>query len=97
MVLKWKKCHFIVNGEIVLQHRVSKKRLEIDKSKWMPFDVKGERRFLGHVDLQSRFVKYFSKLTKLLCKLLKHETIFNFSEDCVNVLWTRKFSNKTRF
>ena len=33
LVLNWEKCHFMVHEGIVLDHRVSKEGLEVDKEK----------------------------------------------------------------
>ena len=33
LVLNWEKCHFMVKDEIVLGHKISKKRVEVDKTK----------------------------------------------------------------
>ncbi|GJR22278.1 reverse transcriptase domain-containing protein [Tanacetum coccineum] len=33
LVLNWEKCHFVVTEGIVLGHKVSRKRLEVDKAK----------------------------------------------------------------
>ena len=32
LVLNWEKCHFMVNGGIVLGHKISKIGIEVDKS-----------------------------------------------------------------
>ncbi len=33
LVLNWEKCHFMVREGIVLGHKISKKRIEVDKAK----------------------------------------------------------------
>ena len=33
LVLNWEKCHFIVDEEIVLGHKISAQRIEVDKAK----------------------------------------------------------------
>ena len=33
VVLNWEKCHFMVNEGIVLGHKISKRRIEVDKAK----------------------------------------------------------------
>ena len=55
LVLILEKCHFIVKEGIVLGHRVSSKRIEVDPAKIStieklppPANVKGIRSFLGH-------------------------------------------------
>ncbi|GKF32686.1 reverse transcriptase domain-containing protein, partial [Tanacetum coccineum] len=55
LVLNWEKCHFMVKEGIVLGHKISKSRIEVDKAKVdvitklpHPTTVKGIRSFLGH-------------------------------------------------
>nr|XP_016456360.1 PREDICTED: RNA-directed DNA polymerase homolog [Nicotiana tabacum] len=33
LMLNWKKCHFMVDGGIVLGHKISKKGIEVDRAK----------------------------------------------------------------
>ena len=33
LVLNWEKCHFMVNEGIVLEHKISERGIEVDKSK----------------------------------------------------------------
>ena len=33
LVLNWEKCHFMVKEDIVLGHRISKRLIQVDKSK----------------------------------------------------------------
>ncbi|GKC54435.1 reverse transcriptase domain-containing protein [Tanacetum coccineum] len=56
LVLSWEKCHFMVTEGIVLGHKVSSARLEVDKEKidvitklLPPTNVKSVRSFLGHI------------------------------------------------
>jgi hypothetical protein len=56
LVLKWEKCHFMVNEGIVLGHNFFERGIEVDKAKVdaiekmpCPKDIKGIRSFLGHV------------------------------------------------
>ncbi|GKF23076.1 reverse transcriptase domain-containing protein [Tanacetum coccineum] len=56
LCLNWEKSHFMVNEGIVLGHKISKNRIEVDKAKVdvisklpHPTTVKGVRSFLGHV------------------------------------------------
>ncbi|GJT54344.1 putative nucleotidyltransferase, ribonuclease H, partial [Tanacetum coccineum] len=55
LVLNWEKCHFMVKEGIVLGHKVSGSRIEVDKAKFKaisklpyPTNVKSIRSFLGH-------------------------------------------------
>ncbi|GJQ99812.1 hypothetical protein Tco_0522797 [Tanacetum coccineum] len=64
LVLNWEKCHFMVKEGIVLGHKISKSRIEVDKAKVdviaklpHPTFVKGVRCFLGH----ARFSRASSK------------------------------------
>ena len=69
LVLNWEKCHFMVQEGIVLGHRISSRRIEVDKAKIKaieklppPSSVKGIRSFLGHAGFYRRFIKYFSRI-----------------------------------
>ena len=73
LVLYWEKCHFMVKQGIVLGHVVSERGIEVDKAKietveqLLPLtDIKSLRSFLGHAGFYRRFIKDFSKITKLL-------------------------------
>nr|GEV69528.1 DNA-directed DNA polymerase [Tanacetum cinerariifolium] len=55
IVLNWEKCHFMIKEGVVLGHKISKNRLEVDRAKVdviaklpHPTTVKGVRSFLGH-------------------------------------------------
>ncbi|GJT05545.1 reverse transcriptase domain-containing protein [Tanacetum coccineum] len=89
LVLNWEKCHFMVKEGIVLGHKVSSARLEVDKakidviSKLPPLtNIKGIRSFLGHANFYRRFIKDFSKISRPLTKLLKKDTPFEFDDEC---------------
>jgi len=45
-----------------------------------PTNIKGIRSFLRHVRFYKRFIKDFSKISKLLCNLLLKESKFSFDE-----------------
>jgi len=73
----------MVNKGIVLGHRISKKGMEVDRSKIKAIDkllppttVKGMRSFLGHAGFYRRFIKDFSKISKPLCNLLLKDIKF---------------------
>jgi len=90
LVLKWEKCHFMVREGIVLGHRVSSKRIDVDHAKVdvieklpPPSNVKGVRSFLGHAGFYRRFIKDFSKIAKPLCNLLFKDAPFEFDGECL--------------
>ena len=79
----------MVTEGIVLGHRISVVRLEVDQAKvsiiktlLSTTTVKGIRSFLGHAGLYRRFIKDFSKIARPLCRLLEKDTKFNFDEAC---------------
>ena len=66
LALNWEKCHFMVQEGIVLGHRISSKRIEVDQTKVEviekvppPTTVKAVRSFLGHVGFYRCFIKDF--------------------------------------
>ena len=79
LVLNWEKCHFMVTKGIVLGHIVSPNGIEVDPAKIsviqnlpLPKTIKDIRAFLGHAGFYRRFIKDFSKTTRLsLICLLK--------------------------
>jgi len=63
----------MVQEEIVLEHVISTRGIEMDKAKVqvterlpLPTSVKGVRSFLNHTGFHCCFIKDFSKITKLL-------------------------------
>ena len=76
LVLSWEKSHFIVQEEVVLEHLVSGKGLEVDKAKIEVIQnlpllaiLQDLRSFLGHVGFYRNYIAKVSKpLTTLLCK-----------------------------
>ncbi|GJT18471.1 reverse transcriptase domain-containing protein [Tanacetum coccineum] len=90
LVLNWEKCHFMVKEGIVLGHKISKSRIEVDKAKVdviakLPHStsVKGIRSFLGHAGFYRRFIQDFSKIARPMTHLLEKDTPFIFSKECV--------------
>ncbi|GJW99832.1 reverse transcriptase domain-containing protein [Tanacetum coccineum] len=60
LCLNWEKSHFMVKEGIVLGHKISKNRIEVDKAKVdviaklpHPTTVKGVRSFLGHAAFET--------------------------------------------
>ena len=87
LALNWGKCHFMVTEGIVLGYKISAAGLEVDEAKIVviktlmsPTTVKGIRSFLGHVGFYKRFIKYFSKISRPLCRLLEKDAKFDFDE-----------------
>ena len=79
----------MVTEGIVLGHRISAARLEVDQAKVSiiktllpPTTVKGIRSFLGHASFYRRFIIEFSKIARPLCRQLENDTKFNFDESC---------------
>ncbi|GJS46640.1 reverse transcriptase domain-containing protein [Tanacetum coccineum] len=90
LCLNWEKGHFMVKEGIVLSHKIFKNRIEVDKAKVdviaklpHPTTVKGVRSFLGHASFYRRFIKYFSKISRLMTHLLEKNTSFVFSNECI--------------
>nr|GEW60660.1 reverse transcriptase domain-containing protein [Tanacetum cinerariifolium] len=97
LCLNWKKSHFMVKEGIVLGHKISKQRIEVDKAKVdvitklpHPTTVKGIRSFLGHAGFYRRFIKDFSKIATSMTRLLEKDTPFIFSKECVEAFQTLK-------
>nr|GEW97410.1 reverse transcriptase domain-containing protein [Tanacetum cinerariifolium] len=95
------KSHFMVKEGIVLGHKFSKQRIEVDKEKVdvisklpHPTIVKGIRSFLGHAGFYRRFIKDFSKIARPMNRLLQKDTPFIFSQECVDAFqtFTRKLT-----
>ncbi|GJS78148.1 reverse transcriptase domain-containing protein, partial [Tanacetum coccineum] len=97
LVLNWEKCHFMCKEGIVLGHKISKSGIEVDRAKVdviaklpHPTTVKGVRSFLGHAGFYRRFIQDFSKIARPMTYLLEKDTLFVFSQDCINAFETLK-------
>nr|GEV31981.1 reverse transcriptase domain-containing protein [Tanacetum cinerariifolium] len=95
LCLNWEKSHFMVKEGIVLGYKISKEGIEVDKAKVdvitklpHPTTVKGIRSFLGHASFYRRFIKDFSKIAMSMTRLLKKDTSFHFSKECVESFQT---------
>nr|GEZ37708.1 reverse transcriptase domain-containing protein [Tanacetum cinerariifolium] len=97
LYLNWEKSHFMVKEGIVLDHKISKNGIEVEKSKVdviaklpHPTTVKGIRSFLGHVGFYHCFIQDFSKIARPMTRLLEKDAPFLFSKECVEALQTLK-------
>nr|GFB92052.1 reverse transcriptase domain-containing protein [Tanacetum cinerariifolium] len=95
LCLNWEKSHFMVKKGILLGHKISKNRIEVDKAKIdviaklpHPTTVKGVRSFLGHAGFYRQFIKDFSKISRPMTHLLEKDTPFVFSGDCIQAFQT---------
>nr|GEZ14097.1 DNA-directed DNA polymerase [Tanacetum cinerariifolium] len=97
LALNWEKSHFMVKEGIVLGHKISKKGIKVDKAKIEvisklphPTTVKGIRSFLGHAGFYRRFIKDFSKISRPMTHLLEKNSLFIFSNECIQAFRTLK-------
>ena len=81
----------MVRHGIVFVHEISKKGIEVDKSKIkvivklpMPKYIKDIRSFLGYAGFYCRFIKDFSKIAWLVINLLAKDVPFTFDSGCLN-------------
>nr|GFA30244.1 reverse transcriptase domain-containing protein [Tanacetum cinerariifolium] len=82
---------------IVLGHKISKSRIEVDRAKVdviaklpHPTTVKCVRSFLGHAGFYRRFIYDFSKIARPMTHLLEREIPFVFSKECIDAFDTLK-------
>jgi len=89
----------MVKEGIVLGHVVSNRGIEVDKAKIEviknlrpPTTVREVRSFLGHTGFYRRFMKDFSKITRLLTGLLMKDVEFIFDEQCLESFKLLKYA-----
>nr|GEZ60878.1 reverse transcriptase domain-containing protein [Tanacetum cinerariifolium] len=97
LALNWEKSHFMVKEGIVLGHKISKKGIEVDKTKIEVISklphlttVKGICSFLGHARFYRRFIKDFLKISRPMTHLLEKNSPFIFSNECIQAFKTLK-------
>ncbi|GJZ26123.1 reverse transcriptase domain-containing protein [Tanacetum coccineum] len=97
LALNWEKSHFMIKEGIVLGHKISKSRIEVDRAKVdviaklpHPTTVKGVRSFLWHVGFYRRFIQDFLKIARHMTYLLEKETPFFFFKECIESFNTLK-------
>jgi hypothetical protein len=97
LVLNWEKCHFMVREGIVLQHKITKKEIKVDKVKIEVLEqlppltnVKGISSFLVHAGFYQRFIQNFSQIARPLTHLLAKDAPFIFMEECLQSFHTLK-------
>nr|GEV74588.1 reverse transcriptase domain-containing protein [Tanacetum cinerariifolium] len=97
LCLNWEKSHFMIKEGIVLGHKISKNRIEVNKAKVEiianlphPTTVKCIRSFHGHVGFYRRFIKDFLKIARPMTRLFEKDTLFFFSKECVEAFQTLK-------
>ncbi|GJV24483.1 reverse transcriptase domain-containing protein [Tanacetum coccineum] len=95
--LTTEKSHFMVKEGLVLDHKISKNGIEVDKAKVdviaklpHPTTIKGVQSFLGHAGFYRRFIQDFSKIARPMTHLLEKETPFFFSKECIESFNTLK-------
>nr|GEV89002.1 reverse transcriptase domain-containing protein [Tanacetum cinerariifolium] len=87
----------MVKEGIILGHRISKNRIKVDKAKVdiiaklpHPTTINGIYSFLGHASFYRRFIQDFSKIAWPMTCLLEKDTMFFFSNECVEAFQTLK-------
>nr|GEX59582.1 retrovirus-related Pol polyprotein from transposon 17.6 [Tanacetum cinerariifolium] len=87
----------MVKEGIFLGHKISKNGIEVNKAKVdviaklpHPTIVKGIHSFLGHAGFYRRFIQDFLKIARPMTRLLKNDTPFSFSKECIKAFQTLK-------
>ncbi|GJS06351.1 reverse transcriptase domain-containing protein [Tanacetum coccineum] len=103
LVLNWGKCHFMVKEGVVLGHKVSSAKLEVDKAKIdvisklpPPTNIKSIRSFLGHASFYQRFIKDLSKIARPLTKLQTKKLHLNSTIECLRALTFERETHMSR-
>src|SRR6185437_12028725 len=89
ITLKAKKCEFIKEEIIILNHKVSYRNIspnqvkikEVKKLK-SPIDVPGVRKFTGFMTYFRRFIKNFAIIAAPIYDLLKKNRKFIWTNEC---------------
>ncbi|GJX53876.1 reverse transcriptase domain-containing protein [Tanacetum coccineum] len=78
-------------------HLLHERTVEVDKDKVdviaklpHPTTVKGIRSFLGYAGFYRRFINFFSKIARPMTRLLKKDTSFFFSKECIEAFQNLK-------
>nr|GEW65579.1 reverse transcriptase domain-containing protein [Tanacetum cinerariifolium] len=86
-----------VKEGIVLGHKISKNRIDVDKEKVdviaklpHPTTIKGIQSFLGHTGSYCRFIQDFLKIARKMTRLLEKDTPFIFSKKCIEAFQSLK-------
>jgi hypothetical protein len=86
---KFSKCEFWLTKVAFLGHVISAGGVSVDPGKvkdvlnWMPPRTVSEiRSFLGLAGYYRRFIKDFSKIAKLMTKLLEKNTVLEWTKEC---------------
>nr|GEX48946.1 reverse transcriptase domain-containing protein [Tanacetum cinerariifolium] len=97
LCLNWEKSHIMFKEGIVLGHKISKNEIEVDKVKVdvivklpHPTTIKGVQSFLGHAGFYRRFIQDFSKVARLMTRLLEKDSSFIFSTECIEAFQSIK-------
>ena len=69
---------------------MDKAKIEVIENLQPSKTVREIRSFLGHTGFHRRFIKDFSKITKLLSELLMKDVEFIFDDKCLNSFETLK-------
>ena len=92
MYAKFSKCEFWLKEVGFLGHVISGEVIAVDPTKvqsvtdWLaPTSVGEIRRFLGLVGYYRRFIENFSKIAKPMTELLKKDTKFKWTDECVAI------------